>query len=100
MDHEFKRVQVLWKINAAPPSSFGAHVGEEDKAPVLETFRKLFEARFIFDVRLLESHYMNGVTVQKTAYVDMSVFEKLSLAGTVVVSPLALNVAILVCAAA
>ena len=49
----------------SPPSSFGAQVGEEDKAPVLETFRKLFEALFIYDVRVLQSHYMNGVTVQK-----------------------------------
>ena len=61
----------------SPPSSIGAQVGEEDKAPVLETFRKLFEALFIFDLRLLKSHYMNGVTVQKTAYPDMSVFRKI-----------------------
>ena len=65
----------------SPPSSFWAQFGEEDKAPVLETFRKLFEALFIFDVRLRESRYMNGVTVQKTAYLDMSVFRKIGTDG-------------------
>ena len=51
------------KDQCSSPSTFGAQVREEDKAPVLETFSKLFEALFIFDVRLLESHYMDGVTV-------------------------------------
>ena len=62
------------KNQCSSPSTFGTKVREEDEAPVLETFNKLFEALFIFDVRLLETHYMDGVTVQKTAYLNMSVF--------------------------
>ena len=59
------------------PSAFGAQVGEEDEPPVLETLSELFKALIILDVCLLESHYMNGITVQKTAYLDVSVLRKI-----------------------
>ena len=65
------------KNQCGSPSTFGAQVGEEDEPLVLEAFSKLFKALIILDVCLLKSHYMNGITVQKTAYLDVSVFRKI-----------------------
>ena len=46
------------------------------RTPVLETFSKLLKALIILDVRFLKSHYMYGVTIQKTAYLDLPIFRK------------------------
>ena len=64
------------KNQCRSPSTFGAQVGKEDEPPVLKPFSKLLKALIILDVRFLKPHYMYGVTIQKTAYLDLPIFQK------------------------